>query len=91
MVDNQSELMESVLTLVSTILAIGSVIAPILFGFTIWKMMSIFITKQSYEEREKIAADERLQLRRHIDSMEQNVSLILRDVAVLMERTKGGG
>lgn len=38
------------LTSVSTILSIGTIIMPIVFGFAMWKMSQIFVSKEDFME-----------------------------------------
>lgn len=35
---------------VSLILAVGSVVSPIIFGFVLWKMSQIFVSKQEFND-----------------------------------------
>ena len=44
---------------VTTILSIGTVVVPILFGYILFRMTSYFVTKQQFEDYKVLAHTER--------------------------------
>ena len=65
-----------VLQTVTTILAIGSVLCPIIFGFALWKLAQIFATKKEFME-----------LKADLEALTSNSQRLAVDIATLMERT----
>jgi len=50
------------LEIVTIVLSVGSITFPILFGFIIWKMMKIFVTRESFDDYKKLADTQRAAL-----------------------------
>ena len=44
---------------VTTILSVGTVLVPILFGYILFRMTSYFVTKQQFEDYKILAQTER--------------------------------
>lgn len=69
--------MSDTLNAVLVILALGSAVGPMLFGFTIWKMMAVFVTKQQFEDYKKLAQVEREFMKESQGRIERKVDRIL--------------
>lgn len=67
--------------LVTTILAVGSVVAPIVFGFVLWKMSQIFVTAREFQEYKATQEQRRQEMVRGIEEIRQNTILLLQRTA----------
>ena len=71
---------------VMAILAVGSAAAPIIFGFALWRMSQVFVSKESFDEFKRITHDERQDLRRRLDAIEHNTLELLQRTAKLRNK-----
>ena len=69
---------------VTTVLAVGSVIAPILFGFVLWKMSTVFVSRESFEDFKRTRTQEQLEVREKLGNIEN-------DIRELLQRTASRG
>ena len=66
---------------VTTVLAIGTALGPVMFGFTLWKMSQIFVTKSQFDEYKSQAHEERIEMRNRLLAIENNTSELLQRTA----------
>lgn len=67
----------SELHLITTILAIANGVIPVLFGFVLWQLSRVFITRTEFDNYKKTAETDRYEIKASIRQMEQDVKEIL--------------
>ena len=72
--------MNDELKTISVVLAIGSVLSPILFGFILWKVSQVFVSKTSFEEY-------KAQTSRDFGRIEVSLNEITHSTTELLQRT----
>ncbi len=75
------------LGLVLVILSIGSIIGPVVLGFSMWKMTRVFVSKDEFAEYRSRATEERHEASRQLERIADNVNMLLQRVARLQGRT----
>lgn len=63
--------------LVTTILAIGSAIGPILFGFAFWKMEQVFVSKTQFEDFKRERENSMQEINRRLIRIEDNIIALM--------------
>lgn len=53
-----------------TILSIGAIIVPVMAGFFIYKLTQIFITRQQFDDYQKLAESERTAIKERLSMVE---------------------
>lgn len=70
------------LELITTILAIGTIIGPIFFGYILWKMNQVFVSKEMFAQyKESIEAEQR--------DVKEQLKQIAYNTSELLQRTAG--
>ncbi len=69
--------------LITLILSIGSVISPILFGYLIWKMSQIFVSKEEFTNYKQSVAKEQDVINERLKKIEENTIELLQRTANL--------
>ena len=75
-------MMNDELKIVSLILSIGSVVSPVLFGFILWKMSQVFVSKTEFNEYKSGNT-------RELEKIEESLGDIARSTQELLQRTAG--
>jgi biopolymer transport protein ExbB/TolQ len=65
---------------VTLVLSLAALIGPLVFGFAVWKMSQIFVSKESFEDFKHSSTNERGELRKQLQELS-------RDMIELLERT----
>lgn len=73
---------------VMTILAIGTTIAPIIFGFALWKMSQVFVSKEQFNDWKEQSELERGDVRKRLTEIETAMRDVRENTVKLLERTK---
>jgi hypothetical protein len=66
---------------ITVILSIGTIIAPVIFGFAMWKMTRVFVTKETFIDYKEHAEKEREKMQKSLDKIDSNVSELLQRTA----------
>lgn len=68
---------------VSVILAAGSILSPLIFGFVLWKMSQIFVSKQEFGDFKKQIEDKDDDTKDTMDRINENMLELLQRTAHL--------
>lgn len=68
---------------ITTILSIGTIVSPIIFGFAMWKMTRFFVSKEEFNTYKDQASNDRSEARRQLERIADNVNRLLQSVARL--------
>ena len=63
------------------ILSIGAIVSPVIFGFSLWKMSQIFVTRESFNAFRDRANSERKEIETKLDRLEGHVLELLQRTA----------
>jgi len=73
---------------ITAILAIGATLAPILFGFIVWKMSGFFVTKENFHLSQQLAEsyrqkadEERKEMKERLARIEEHTNSIANSLA----------
>jgi hypothetical protein len=69
------------LQLISLVLSIGTVVSPVLFGFTLWKMSQYFVNKASFDDHRRQMEVERATIMERVGRIDANVIDLLQRTA----------
>lgn len=73
----------SSLNAVVIILSIGSIVCPILFGYIIWKMSQIFVTKDEFQTYKVTMEKENATYNQKLENIDNNILELLQRTAHL--------
>lgn len=73
---------------ITLILAIATVVSPVVFGYALWQMSKIFVSRDSFAEYKLHAESERTEMKDRLTEIENNTGELAKGVATLLERTK---
>jgi hypothetical protein len=68
---------------VLVIMSVGAVISPILFGYTLWKMSQVFLSKEVFDDFKKVAEAQRHVINGQLQSIQSSMIELLRKGDVL--------
>ena len=71
------------LKFVLAILAIGTATGPIIFGFALWRMAQVFVTKEQFLEFKTQSHQEREELKRKVEHIDSCMVILLQRTAHL--------
>ena len=77
---------DEIMPVVTVILAIASAVIPIVFGFVLWKMQTIFVTKAEFSNYKETAESERREMKATLKTIVECSHSIELSVARLEER-----
>lgn len=63
---------------VMVVLSVSTIVVPIMFGFTLWKLSSIFVTKEQFMDFKANAEERREEMIRRLDNIDHNILELLR-------------
>lgn len=72
---------------VTLILSVSSAVMPIIFGFIVWKLTKVFVTKEEFKDFKEHAEHERGEIKAQLKDITTSTNSMLKDVATLIERT----
>lgn len=67
--------MTDTLNIVVVISSVGTLIGPIIFGFVIFKMLAIFVSKQQFEDYKVLAETERTNMKETLCRIERKIDV----------------
>lgn len=67
--------------LVTVILSLGSVVVPVLFGYVLWRMSQVFVTKPEFIVFQKSLSDQKMAIDHRLESMEADLKELLQRTA----------
>lgn len=65
--------------IVTTVLAIGTVIGPIIFGYVLWRMSKVFVSREQFD-------DFRKDREKHNESLDRRLGRIEDDIKELIAK-----
>lgn len=77
--------MNSTLESVTQILAIGSILSPVIFGFVLWKISQIFVSKTEFSDFKRGIEAEKKETKENMKQVNDNLIELLQRTAHLRE------
>lgn len=74
----------NIMSMVTILLSVGTIVTPVIFGFAMWKMTQVFVTKEQFTEYKAQAERERHEMYRQLERIENNITELLQRTARLM-------
>ena len=67
--------------LISVLLAIGCAVSPIFFGYVMFKMGKVFLTKNEFDAYKEMANRDHLNITERLSTIERNTTTLLQRTA----------
>jgi len=80
---------DEIMPVVTVILSIAALIGPVIFGFVLWKMQAVFVSKETFADYKNRAEEERREMKTALISISKSNNDIL--VAIAHLQTRGSG
>lgn len=64
--------------MITTVLAIASALGPVVFGFAIFKMSQIFVSRSQFDEFKKDRQHDMEEMKERLTEMEKDIKELLR-------------
>lgn len=68
---------------VLVVLSVGGMFSPVLFGYTLWKMSQVFVSRLEFGEYKKMADERRGEINTQLSTIQLNVIELLRRSAAM--------
>lgn len=78
----------NIMSMVTILLSFGTIVTPVIFGFAMWKMTQVFVTKEQFNDYKVQSERERHEMYRQLERIEMNVSELLQRTARLMRENE---
>lgn len=71
---------------ITLVLAIAALLGPIVFGFAVWKMSQIFVSKEKFTDYSTVAERDRANMQSQLSQIGNKVDMLLDRTARLQRR-----